>query len=480
MTGMAAMTASDREAIDLRRKMAPVLVDATLKGAASGRPEDVDALFSMMIRSWPRLAGNVRKIRDAAARAPFSVHAASGPDGIVDPRAEERAALVRRVLSGMRPAPASMEMDWTDARRFLAEATIRGTGVLEMLWHTTDDGEGQMAGIRAMRMVHPRYYAWSRAANAAGEDRLMFTAQRGGHGQPWPENQFAIQLAPAWNEHPAVSALLGTLAMWWIAATYGPQWVMNYAQFFGIPFRWANYPTGDASARDVVSAMLQNIGSAGWAALPEGTTLNLLESSKGAGDLPQKLVIDIADQVCDILLLGQTLTTSTSGVGSQALGNVHEGVQFEILESICGHVARTATTQIVPPILLLNYGDTEFAPEVCSGLEEPEDEKAKAERDEIILRSGVQIPRAWYYKRHGIPMPGEGEETIGTMGVVQTPAAPGSMGRSPGAVRAAAAAAGVDDRFVSDLTAVFETTLSEAVRIGWESMNNQIKDLAAV
>ena len=492
LTGIAGMTPEDRASLDLRRKLSPVMVDSILKGVSTGDPESVDNLFSIMIRSWPRLAGNVRKIRDAAASCEFEVHPKAAPDGTIPPESETRAALVRRVLHDMSPRPGTLELDWCEARRYLAEGAIRGTAVMEMLWHVTDDGSGQMASIRALRPTHPRYYGW--AASFAGvegvrDDRLLFRPHKHGHLTDFPENQFLIQLSPSWNEHPAVSALLGTLSMWWIAATYGPQWLMNYSQFFGIPFRWANYPSGDAAARDVVSAMLRNVGAAGWAALPEGSTLNLLETSKGAGDLPQGKIIDLADKVCDILLLGQTLTTDTSGHGSQALGSVHEGVSLSIMRAICGHVGKTATKQVVPPILRTNFGNDDWAPEICHDLEEPEDEKAKAERDEIILRSGILVPKAWYYDRHGIPMPTDGEETVGGPAPAPAPGngAPVTDSLNPARVGAAMSGSGagsgasavradaeIGDAFLSDLTAVFETTLKEAVAIGWEAKSKEL------
>jgi phage gp29-like protein len=211
-----------------------------------------------MIRSWPRLAKNIGKIRNAMACAPFTVTPWADTDGTVPAEAAARASLVERVIKGMRPVPGTLEMDWEDTLRTLAEDYVRGTGVAEMLWHTHDDGGGIINAIRAIRRTHPAYYAWKLSGDVqleGNEDRLLF--RRGGRRgartlEPWPENQFLIQLAPAWNDHPAMAGLLGTLAMWWIAAVYGPQWLMQFAQIFGIPFRWANYPSGDEAARDVV------------------------------------------------------------------------------------------------------------------------------------------------------------------------------------------------------------------------------------
>lgn len=497
ISGSAAMTAEDRQALDMRRRLSPVMVEVTLRGAAAGEPEYVDTMYSMMIRSWPRLAGNIRKLRDAAASAPWTVQPWTDNDGETPPEAEERADLVRRVLHGMRPRPGTLEMNWEDTRRYLAEAAVRGTGVAEMLWHVTDDGAGQMTSIRAARPVHASYYAWrctgTRSDNgSSAEDRLLFRpgGRRGGSWSAltdWPEHQFLVQLSPAWNDHPAVSGLLGTLAVWWIAATYGPQWLMNFAQLFGLPFRWANFPNGDATARDVVAGMLANLGSAGWAALPEGTTLHLQEAAKNAGELPQRLIIDMADTVCDVLLLGQTLTTDTKGVGSQALGNVHEGVGMDIMRAICGRVCGTVTDQLVTPALILNYGDTRFSPSICHGLKDPVDELKMAQTDALHLANGAQLTREYYYKRYNIPLPAKEDELL-------KPAAkeadkPNDEARKPNdekeeeeqgeegeaGVRSAQAAAGLDGESLEELTDIFHQASKAAAAIGWEQAGRQME-----
>jgi len=136
--------------------------------------------------------------------------------------------------------------------------------------------------------------------------------------------------------HPTIAAPLRALAGYWVAAVYGLKWFMQFAQICGVPIRWAEY--GSEPDRIKLSQLMQNIGQNGWGAFPTGTKLNFVEAARSANDIPQKVMIDLADQQCDIFILGQTLTSSQGEKGSHALGVVHEGVRQDVIEGVCDFV----------------------------------------------------------------------------------------------------------------------------------------------
>ncbi|HSI14609.1 MAG TPA: DUF935 family protein, partial [Chthoniobacter sp.] len=118
---------------------------------------------------------------------------------------------------------------------------------------------------------------------------------------------------------------------------------------------------------DRICAMLQNMGSAGWAAFPAGTSLELkADGQKSGSQTPQCDMLDRADKQCDLLVLGQTLTTDTGGMGagggSHALGQVHADVRSGIIDAAAKFTAGILEQQLIPAILRLNYGDCEEAP----------------------------------------------------------------------------------------------------------------------
>lgn len=483
----------DRTGADTRRRLSPVLTNAILRGASAGEPVDIHDLHNIMIRSWLRLGGNIGTVRRAAASAEWHVSPWSDENGEVPEEAKRRHEVVESALFDMKPRPGELEGDFHDYVADSAENCLRGTGVFEMLPHVIewDERPGtKIVALRAIRKVHPNYYAWAIPGSTDGlvrgnHDRLLF--RPGGRRQSsqlsdWPENQFIVQLTPGWNDHPALAGILGLLAVPWIGANHGPQWLFSYAENFGIPFVYANYPAGDVLSRDATYAMLKNYAGRRVGAFPTGATVQMVESTKSASDLPQMTLMEWADKVCDILLLGQTLTTETGGVGSQALGKVHEGVKLDILQAICSQVRRDINRQIIPALMLWNFGDTLYMPCVEHGLKEPENEKAKAETDAIHLANGAAIPKKHYYKRHGIPMPKPDEEVLAPTGGARPAVDPNNPAPQPqppaDPVKAAAAQDALQELLAAEteqLARVFEVTLTAAAKRGTELAGDQIR-----
>lgn len=162
--------------------------------------------------------------------------------------------------------------------------------------------------------------------------------------------------------------------------------------------------------------MLESIGSSGWAATGPGVEFEIHSAISGTGDsLPQSHLMDVADRACDILMLGQTLTTDNTGTGSRALGEVHEGIRSEVLQSVSSWVADVITNQLIPAIVRFNFGTVAAEDMPYCEMEIPvaKDEKAIAERIKIYTEIGIPMPKQWLYEELGIPMPVDGEEIFG-------------------------------------------------------------------
>jgi hypothetical protein len=125
--------------------------------------------------------------------------------------------------------------------------------------------------------------------------------------------------------------------------------------------------------------------------------------------------MDVADRACDILMLGQTLTTDNTGTGSRALGDVHAGIRSEVLQSVSSWVASIVTSQLIPAIVRMNFGTvaSEDMPYCEMDIPVVKDDKAIAERVKIYKEIGIAMPKQWLYEELGIPMPIEGEEVFG-------------------------------------------------------------------
>lgn len=401
--------ARDRLLEIFRRRQTPTEAHQTLDGTFSGDLTHQQLMFQAMIDTWPMLQKCLGEVMRAARRAPWKVlpFARRGDDP--SKPAEALAKEVEGAIWSMKPDAARGRMGLEKTIEQLALGYYLGHHVLEVDYQLDESGYSP----QSTKIVPPRFYGYP--YDERGEDRLML--DRSGQGimnkfEDFPEYRFLLAVNGGHPGHPTVSAPLRALVGYWMAAVYGLKWFLGYAQVFGQPVRWATYAEGDATAKAEVIRMMENIGANMWAALPTGADLKMVGNTQSGASLPQRELIKLADEQCQIMILGQSLTSSVGDSGSRALGDVHMEVRQDVIEGVCDFVGEILSHQFSPAIVALNYGDSrKDVPGIWAVFESPKDEKAMAERD-VALGVGERVPvsKQWYYERHGIPIPADGEE----------------------------------------------------------------------
>lgn len=101
-----------------------------------------------------------------------------------------------------------------------------------------------------------------------------------------------------------------------------------FGEIFGMPIRVARTGSRDPKDRASIEKMMQLMGSAGWAVLPEGTEVELKETTRGDAFNVYDKRIDRCNSEVSKGILGQTMTTDNGG--SLAQSEVH----LEILKNI--------------------------------------------------------------------------------------------------------------------------------------------------
>jgi hypothetical protein len=121
-----------------------------------------------------------------------------------------------------------------------------------------------------------------------------------------------------------------------------------------------------------------------------------------------------------------TGTHGTTGKGGgQAFGSVELDVKHDRIEAAGDFVCNVMCQQLIPAILMLNYGDTEEMPTMRL-LEDKEAGLAEAQRDGELAKLGLEIGVDYLRKKYDIPPPAAGEETVG--GAPQLPQGFGGFG----------------------------------------------------
>jgi len=405
----------------------PQYIEMTLNGALAGNHVQQYELFDLMLRTWPELSACSNELFEGVLRKKLVFEPFCEEDEKPTPSAIEKTKLISAALREMEPDSENDGNDLEGTLKNILDAWIRGFSVSEVVWNSIDvNAVGTITAPRTTFWVQPVAYAF------ASDNRIgLAPVNSNGYGipypftttnpretvvQPFPPNKFLIAIHKAKSGSPLAGPLFVPLAWWWCAANFSSDWLLNLAQLFGLPFRWGAYPRGTPDDAKVnMATMLQNMGSAGWAMLEEGQTLNFLTpsgGSQGSDHSPQGELLDRADRYARLLILGQTMTGThgtTGKGGGQAFGVVEADVKADRIDAAGKFAVSVINRQLIPYILALNYGETSEAPSI-KFLEDEVAGLAEAQRDTFLSKL-MPIGFDYLRKKYDVPEPADGEET---------------------------------------------------------------------
>ncbi len=408
----------------------PQYIEMLLNGALAGNHVQRWELFDLMLRTWPELSACCQELTYGVLRKKLIYEPFHEEDEKPTPSALDRMKVCSAALRRMSPEPISDGADLNGTIRDILDAWFRGCSVSEIIWDTVDDkAAGTIMAPSCTYWVYPVCYAFT-SDNVIG--MMPPTISKGGTWPfssttniptnqaqviPFPDNKFLVSVHKTKSGSPLSGPLLVPLCWWWCAANFSSDWLLNLAQVFGLPFRWTTYAAG--APQETINAicnMLQNMGSNAWAAFPEGTTMELIDSNKSGSDhSPQGELLDRADRYARNLILGQTMTGShgtTGKGGGQAFGEVEADVKSDRIDAAGSFAAEIINNQLIKFVLQLNYGDTEESPKV-KFLEDDVAGLPQAQTYKTLSDAGMEIGVDHIRKVFDIPEPAEGEETIG-------------------------------------------------------------------
>ena len=392
------------------RDFTPDRIEQTLTDAMAGSLGSQWELFALMEDTWPRLAKALLEIKRAVVAMDWHVEPWAEDGQAATDDAQRKARLISGAIWKMRPPIGDGANGFEGTVFDLLDAWGKGVSVLEVTWEARQTlTDGLLMAPQATYWVDPANYGWHGSSL-----RLRMPGDGGGALVEFPPDRFLVGICKARSGPLSAAALLRPLAWWWCAANFSAGWLLNLSQIFGLPIRWATYAAGSQpNTINAICSMLENMGSSAWGAFPAGTSIELKESQKSAGQSPQDSLLDRADKQVDLLILGQTLTTDVGSSGSRALGGVHMSVLDEIKCAAAGWAAMVLNQQLVSAICRANWGTDMDAPELCPKPSEQRDLAADAARLKTLREAGLRIPTKWAHESQGIPIPEEGEETLG-------------------------------------------------------------------
>ena len=123
----------------------------------------------------------------------------------------------------------------------------------------------------------------------------------------------------------------------------------TFAEIFGMPMRVGHTAVRDEAEIRKVERTLRDMGSAGYAILPDGTTIEFMESAKGDAYNVYDRRIDRANSELSKLILGQTMTIDDGSSLSQS--QTHLEVLKNLVNADADLLADAVNNQLIPRML---------------------------------------------------------------------------------------------------------------------------------
>ncbi|HXF66217.1 MAG TPA: DUF935 family protein [Burkholderiales bacterium] len=391
-----------------------------------------------------QVAATFAQRRLAVVRRPWAVE----PGGEMR-RDRQAADLVRATLD---------RLDWDTITDQMLYARFFGFAVAEVLWSV----EGGEIAIEDIRVRDRARFAF------APDGALLLRTSARPHGEPVPPRKFWIAAVGASHHDEPYGRGLAHALYWpaWFKRQGARFWAI-FLEKFGAPTAVGRFPAGtDATERARLLEATQAIQTDAGVILPEGMTIELLEASRG-GTATYQEWMSYWDRAIAKIVLGQTMTTEDGS--SRAQAQVHWDVREDIVAADADLVCESANRSWVR--WLIDYAMPGAAyPRIYREMEDPEDLRARAERDQILATIG------WRLKAEAVARI-YGDDYEAALRPPQTPIDPDSQATAAERSRAvsiAAAAEPADPPHPADLIA--ERLALEAAP-AWDTIMERIRAL---
>lgn len=422
---------TDDWVLALQDKIEPRLAMQILRGALMGDHWRQVQLTSKMLDSWPMFRKCAHELRSAVASVKYTVkpYAEHGEDP--SDTAIAKADTVTRAIKNFEPDRFEDEEGYSGLIYDIADMVLNGISVNEIQYHQVVDPKGGKEWLpRASSWVHPKNFSISYNGriniNAQAYDPTSLTSfpSRLSGPQPTRQEKFIIGKFKSKSGSFLANGHMRCLVYEWCTVMYGRDFMLAFAQKYGGPFMQIPYQSGIPQEEiDKFEAAAKRASNLNYIVYPttgmDKTEVKITPAQSMSGDNPQVVMMRLADEHCQMLLLGQTLTSAAPvNGGTRAQGEVHEGVRRGNIESLAVAVANILTQQLAKDVVRLNYGEGAGEnPEIVADFTETEDPAAAATRWSTLLSTGQPFDAEEFYDGVGAKMPEDGGKVvIGGMG----------------------------------------------------------------
>jgi len=302
----------------------------------------------------------------------------------------------------------------------LLDAILKGFAVGEIIWRI--DGSELVAS--EVRAKDQRRFEFSEGD--MGYRLMLKTWSNLLPGVPVPARKFIVHSFGAKDGNP-FGLGLGTRLFWPVLfKNQDLKFWLAFVDKFAAPTVKVTWPAGtEKTERDKAMNAAAAMRSESVVGIPDTMDASLLEAARsGSIDSYEKLARYMDEQVSECVL-GETGSTNQHGSGgSRARDEVGNEVRLELVKADSDLLCATLNSTLVKWITMLNLpGAT--PPSVWRDCSEPQDLKARADRDGVLtVQCGVTLSQAYYEREYGF----EAGDIISVRAAALPPPKAGSQG----------------------------------------------------
>ena len=233
-------------------------------------------------------------------------------------------------------------------------------------------------------------------------------------GRPLPPEKFIVFTFEGRHGNPYGTGLCQK-AYWyyWFKKNNLRFWVI-FNEKFGAPTVVGKYSRGASEEeRDRLLEVVESLQNDTGVVVPESMVLELLEARRSGTINTYRDLADWCNDEISKIVLGGTLTASEGRrSGSYALGRIHEAVRNEYIESDARALMEVVNTQLVRPLVALNFGAATPPPLWSIDISDDADLEREARLDAELIGMGVPLPLGYFYEKYKRPAPRDEERAL--------------------------------------------------------------------
>jgi phage gp29-like protein len=261
----------------------------------------------------------------------------------------------------MAETPPNAVADWLEVMWQMTSAILTGYRPHEVVWgykkHSGKLTSNKYLPTEVLDRPNRRFlFDASAAPLLVSKEHLQ--------GAPVEPFQFVISRHMASTTNPYGLALLSSCFWPWTFKTGGWRYFVKFCERHGLPWPVGRYPQGTTEEdQDKLAEALGAMIESGYVVVQEGTGLELLTPSGGAGELPQERLIVLTNREMSKALTSQAMIGEQLKVGSRAASETAKDRQDSVHDSD-RDIAGAGMAQIFQWITLFNFGEGVSPPTV--------------------------------------------------------------------------------------------------------------------